>query len=87
MASKKEVENPRRESIPRDSIEKPTQDGTEVVTASVALAAAMAEQKPNPWSKSMVRLYGIMAVGYLISTLNGFGMLLVLSLGRPVYPR
>lgn len=45
----------------------------EVHTASVALAAAVAEQKPNIWSKNMFKLYGIMAVGYLVSTMNGFG--------------
>lgn len=45
----------------------------EVTTASVALAAAVAEQKPNIWSKNMIKLYGIMGVGYLVSTMNGFG--------------
>lgn len=45
----------------------------EVATASVALAAAVAEEKPNIWAPSMIKLYGIMAIGYLISTMNGFG--------------
>jgi hypothetical protein len=40
----------------------------------VALAAAVAEQKPKIWSKNMIRLYMIMAVGYLVSTMNGFGL-------------
>lgn len=73
MASSKEVQNPDRDGFPRDSIEK--HHGKEVTTASVALAAAMAEQKPNPFSRSMLRLYAIMTVGYLISTINGFGIL------------
>ena len=46
-----------------------------VNTASVALAAAVAGQKPNLWSRSMIRLYFIMGIGYLVSTLNGFGKL------------
>ena len=41
--------------------------------ASAALAAAVASQKPNPWSKNMLKLYSIMAIGYLVSTMNGFG--------------
>lgn len=46
---------------------------TEVQAASVALAAALAGQKPNLLSKNMLKLYFIMSVGYLISTMNGFG--------------
>lgn len=46
---------------------------TEVNAASVALAAAVAEQKPSHFSPNMLRLYGIMAIGYLVSTMNGFG--------------
>jgi hypothetical protein len=48
----------------------------EVQAASVALAAAMAAQKPNLLSKNMLKLYFIMSVGYLISTMNGFGKIL-----------
>jgi MFS family permease len=44
----------------------------EKAVASVALAAALEAQKPQLWSKSMIQLYGIMCVGYLISTMNGF---------------
>ncbi|KAI0471706.1 lactose permease [Xylariaceae sp. FL0804] len=44
----------------------------EVNTASVALAAAVAEQKPKLLSPNMLRLYFIMGIGYLISTMNGF---------------
>lgn len=75
MASSREVENPKRDDLTRDSIEK-HHGGKEVTTASVALAAAIAERKPNPLSKSMLRLYAIMTVGYLISTINGFGTFL-----------
>ena len=46
---------------------------TQVQAASVALAAAMAAQKPSLLSKNMLKLYFIMAVGYLVSTMNGFG--------------
>lgn len=35
-----------------------------VQAASVALAAAVAEQKPTLWSPNMRKLYAIMAVGY-----------------------
>lgn len=62
-----------REDPDRSSTEKPLHNGKEVNTASVALAAAVAKQKPNPVSKAMLRLYGIMTVGYLVSTINGFG--------------
>ncbi|KAF4627792.1 hypothetical protein G7Y89_g10361 [Cudoniella acicularis] len=44
----------------------------QVQTASVALAAAIAQQKPKLFSKNMLKLYAIMSVGYLVSTLNGF---------------
>ncbi|KAH9211971.1 general substrate transporter [Leptodontidium sp. 2 PMI_412] len=44
----------------------------QVQAASVALAAAVAAQKPSLWSKSMLQLYFIMGVGYLVSTMNGF---------------
>ena len=40
--------------------------------ASVALAAAVATQKPSLLSKNMLKLYFIMSVGYLVSTMNGF---------------
>jgi hypothetical protein len=46
---------------------------THVNAASVALAAAMAQQKPSLLSKNMFKLYFIMAIGYLVSTMNGFG--------------
>ncbi|KAK1530165.1 uncharacterized protein CCOS01_05268 [Colletotrichum costaricense] len=44
----------------------------EINAASVALAAATAEQQVNWWSPNMIKLYGIMAIGYLVSTMNGF---------------
>jgi len=44
----------------------------EIATASAALAAAVAEQKPKLLSASMLRLYMIMGIGYLVSTMNGF---------------
>ena len=69
MGSKETPEQAER----RSSIEKPSHHGKEINTASVALAAAIAEQKPNPLSRGMIRLYGIMTIGYLISTINGFG--------------
>ncbi len=55
-------------------IEKPVGKITQMNTTSVALAAALAEEKPDLWSKSMIRLYFIMGIGYLVSTMNGFGM-------------
>ena len=45
----------------------------QIQAASVALAAATAAQKPSLWSKNMLQLYFIMAIGYLVSTMNGFG--------------
>jgi hypothetical protein len=45
----------------------------QVQAASVALAAAIAAQKPSLLSKNMFKLYFIMAIGYLVSTMNGFG--------------
>ncbi|CZT43376.1 probable lactose permease [Rhynchosporium secalis] len=46
---------------------------TQVSAASVALAAAVAGQKkPSLLSKSMLQLYFIMGIGYLVSTMNGF---------------
>ncbi|KAL0071509.1 hypothetical protein AAF712_001366 [Marasmius tenuissimus] len=44
----------------------------QVQPASLALAAAVAEQKPRLTSPGMLRLYAIMGIGYLVSTMNGF---------------
>lgn len=44
----------------------------EINAASVALATAVAAEKPSPWSKNMFKLYFIMSVGYLVSTMNGY---------------
>jgi hypothetical protein len=44
--------------------EKPHGQVREVTAASVALAAAVAEQKPNIWSPNMIKLYMIMSIGY-----------------------
>lgn len=46
----------------------------EINAASVALAAALEERPPNIWSPNMLKLYFILAIGYLVSTMNGFGM-------------
>lgn len=54
--------------------EKPIGNVKEVNTTSVALAAAIAAQKPKIWSPNMIKLYFIMSIGYLVSTMNGFGM-------------
>lgn len=55
------------------SDEKPIGNVKEINTNSVALAAAIAAQKPSLWSPNMIKLYMIMSVGYLVSTMNGFG--------------
>jgi hypothetical protein len=44
----------------------------ETNAASVALAATVAAQNPSLQSKHMFKLYFIMSVGYLVSTMNGF---------------
>ncbi|KAH8726235.1 general substrate transporter [Phaeosphaeriaceae sp. PMI808] len=44
----------------------------EANVASVALAAALEAQKPKLLSRNMLQLYGIMGIGYLVSTFNGF---------------
>ena len=45
----------------------------DVNPASAALDAAVTSQTPNPWSKNLMKLDSIMAIGYLVSTMNGFG--------------
>lgn len=54
--------------------EKPIGNVKEANTNSVALAAAIASQRPKLWSLNMLKLYFIMSIGYLVSTMNGFGM-------------
>lgn len=39
---------------------------------NVALSAAIEAQKPSLFSKNMLKLGSIMAVGYLVSTINGY---------------
>lgn len=46
---------------------------TTVNTTSVALASAIASQKSSLLSANMLKLYFIMGIGYLVSTMNGFG--------------
>jgi len=57
------------------SPDKPVLSGNvvEINAANVALASAIEAQKPKLLSKNMIKLYAIMAVGYLVSTMNGFG--------------
>ena len=45
----------------------------EANVASAALAAAHAAKKPSLLSRNMLKLYFIMGIGYLVSTMNGFG--------------
>jgi hypothetical protein len=52
----------------------------EVRAASVALVTAVAAQKPSLLSPGMLRLYFILSVGYLISTMNGFDSSLMVRL-------
>lgn len=47
----------------------------EVAATSVALEAAISEDKPRMFSKGMIKLWMIMGIGYLVSTMNGFGTL------------
>lgn len=44
----------------------------EANVASVALTEAVNARKPSLWSTNMLKLYGIMGIGYLVSTMNGF---------------
>ncbi len=44
----------------------------EINAASAALEAAVVQQKPRLLSPNMLRLYIIMGIGYLVSTMNGF---------------
>ncbi|KAH7176884.1 lactose permease [Dactylonectria macrodidyma] len=60
------------------------QETRELNAHSVALAAAVAEQKPNPWSRGMLKLYAIMGIGYLVSTMNGFDSSLMGSINAMV---
>jgi MFS family permease len=69
MASNTENEFKRSVSV---TDEKLKGDTHEITTASAALAAAVAKQKPNLLSPGMIRLYMIMGIGYLVSTMNGF---------------
>lgn len=47
-------------------------DTRQINAASAALEAAVAQQKPKLLSPNMLRLYVIMGIGYLVSTMNGF---------------
>lgn len=68
------INMPPHDDNDRDSLDKPHGNVQEINPATVGLAAAEAERKPNPLSKAMLRLYCIMIVGYLVSTINGYGM-------------
>lgn len=51
---------------------KPAGEVREVTAASVALASAVAAKKPSLTSPGMLKLFFILSVGYLISTMNGY---------------
>lgn len=53
--------------------EKAKGEVTQINVSSVALAAAIRAEKPSPLSKNMLKLYILMSVGYLVSTMVGFG--------------
>ncbi|QSZ32373.1 hypothetical protein DSL72_001947 [Monilinia vaccinii-corymbosi] len=57
---------------------------TQVEAASAKLAAAVAAQKPTLLSRNMIQLYCIMAVGYLVSTMNGFDSSLMGSINAMI---
>ncbi|TLS24323.1 hypothetical protein PpBr36_09069 [Pyricularia pennisetigena] len=61
-------------TIHDDMGEKPEVVGKtkEMNTTSAALAAAIAAEPPQLMSSGMLKLYAIMSVGYLVSTMNGF---------------
>lgn len=77
MDEKFDDANPRASHDPMDLDEKPAAVGEtremEVSVVSTALAAAIEEQKPKLFSKSMLKLWWIMGIGYLVSTMNGYG--------------
>ncbi|KAK3669283.1 hypothetical protein LTR78_010821 [Recurvomyces mirabilis] len=60
----------------------------EAVVASVALAAAHNANKPSLLSANMLKLYFILGIGYLVSTMNGFDSSLMGSINAmPSYQR
>ncbi|KAF2794605.1 MFS lactose permease-like protein [Melanomma pulvis-pyrius CBS 109.77] len=71
MDNKDEYGATHRTSVVEDDMQK-YGHVKETNVASVALAAALEAQKPKLLSRSMMQLYGIMAIGYLVSTMNGF---------------
>lgn len=56
-----------------DFVEEAAPTMEELNPASAPLAAAMSKQKPKFWSRSMIRVFMAMTVGYLISTIQGYG--------------
>lgn len=78
MHRKQKVEGLSRENttdVREDNYEDEKARGkvTQINASSVALAAAIVAQKPSLISKNMLKLYFIMSIGYLVSTMNGFG--------------
>lgn len=58
------------------SIKEPVHVTKEIEATSVDLAVAAELQKPQLWSKTMMRVYYVMTVGYLVSTIQGYGKFL-----------
>ncbi|KAL8404609.1 hypothetical protein RB594_009456 [Gaeumannomyces avenae] len=56
-----------------------TSHGTEV-PATAALEAVLAECKPSMFSTGMLKLWAIMSIGYLVSTMNGFNSSLMAAI-------
>jgi hypothetical protein len=69
-----------------DTTTEPLGDVKEVNTASVALATAVAARKPSLTSRGMLKLYFILGIGYLISTMIGFDTSLMVRLQINMLP-
>ena len=66
----------RNDSAPQSSHEDGDNGAVrEVQATSVALAAAVNKEPPKLWTPNMIKLYLILGIGYLISTMNGYGTL------------
>lgn len=77
MAATEEIKPDTESKVSHNKMDGKSQADTNhamVSAASVALAAALAEQKPTMFSRNMMKLWRIMGIGYLISTMNGFGI-------------
>jgi uncharacterized membrane protein len=73
MASRADKEANNKVEHVFDSVHEENRHDPKIALSSTTLAEALLADKPKLMSENMMKLYGILVIGYMIATMNGFG--------------